>query len=40
VRNAIEHGTGIVLFANAEELYRKHHFVDASLPVVSTHETD
>src|SRR6516164_6019909 len=26
VRNAIEHGARIVLFANAEELYRKHHF--------------
>jgi hypothetical protein len=26
VRYAIEHGARIVLFANAEELYRKHHF--------------
>ena len=26
VRNSIEHGARIVLFANAEELYCKHHF--------------
>ena len=33
VRNAIEHGARIVLFANAEELYRKHHFVDSQISV-------
>src|SRR6516162_11054161 len=31
VRNAIEHGARIVLFANAKELYCKHHFFCASL---------
>src|SRR5215471_20432840 len=31
VRNSIEHGARIVLFANAEELYCKHHFFCASL---------
>jgi hypothetical protein len=41
VRNAIEHGARIVLFADAEELYRKHHFVPSlAVRAVSTHETD
>ena len=33
VRNAIEQGARIVLFANAEELYRKRHFVDSQISV-------
>src|SRR5690348_6340560 len=36
VRNAIEHGARIVLFAYAEELYCKHHFVP-SLAVRGQH---